>query len=54
MIDKVISEKGVDIKSTDNKYHISVKTGQTSCSKKYSNECIELLRKVMNGEEYDI
>ncbi len=54
LIDKVISEKGVDIKSTDNKYHISVKTGQTSCSKKYSNECIELLRKVMNGEEYDI
>ncbi|MBV4417453.1 SIR2 family NAD-dependent protein deacylase [Clostridium tyrobutyricum] len=54
LIEQIKDEKGFDIKSTDNKYHISVKTGQTSESRKYSKLCIELLRKVMNGDDYKV
>lgn len=54
LINDVETHKGFNIKASDNKYHISVKTGMISCSRKYSNECIELLGKVMNGEEYVI
>ncbi|ADK16695.1 SIR2 family protein [Clostridium ljungdahlii] len=54
LIEKIREEKGVDIKSTDNKYHISVKTGETSRFRKYSSACIDLLRKVMNGDKYEV
>lgn len=52
LIEKIKNEKGFDIKSTDNKYHIAIKTCEKGFSRKYSDECIELLRKVMNDEKY--
>ncbi|HDK7176522.1 TPA: SIR2 family protein [Clostridium botulinum] len=54
LIEKIKNENEFDMKATDNKYHISIKTGKTCCSRKYSNECIDLLNKVKNDEEYQI
>jgi hypothetical protein len=54
LINDVEAQTGFNMKASDNKYHISVKTGMASCSRKYSNECIELLRKVKNGEKYEV
>ncbi len=54
LIMKIQDEKKINIKDSDNKYHICVPTGSSSTSRKYSMECIELLRKVKNGQDYDI
>lgn len=52
LINKVKQAKGVCIKESDNRYHISIKTGGTSKTRKYSKECIELLKKVRDNEDY--
>lgn len=54
LIDKIKNETGVFIKDTDNKYHITIKTGSASVIHKYSNDAIQLLRKVKHGEEYHL
>jgi hypothetical protein len=55
-IEKIRREKGVDIKASDNRYHIAVKTGETSISisHKYSDAMIELLLKVKTNSDYEI
>ncbi|RQT69768.1 SIR2 family protein [Burkholderia cepacia] len=54
VIDVLKESTGFDIKSTDNRYHITMRTGQAAGSKthKYSEAAVDLLRKVYNGEEY--
>ena len=47
-------EKGIDIKASDNRYHLKVKTGKVSSTHKYSDEAISLLRKVKNKESYTL
>lgn len=44
------------MKATDNKYHIALKLGHKSeqLSHKYTDAAVDLLRKVLNGEEYKI
>ncbi|MEL7085315.1 MAG: SIR2 family protein [Cyanobacteria bacterium J06597_1] len=56
LIKKVRDEKGIDIKSFDNKYHISVKTGasKASVTQKYSQHCIDLLALVRDGNPYSV
>lgn len=53
LIKKVKKEKGFDIKASDNNYHFRVTTGKTKFGK-YSQDCLDLLKKVNNGEEYTI
>ncbi|WP_430966771.1 SIR2 family protein [Spongiimicrobium sp. 2-473A-2-J] len=54
LIKKIKEDKGVDIKTSDNKYHIKIPTGTTSFSRKYSLPLVDLLEKVKNGEEYNV
>ena len=48
------SDKGIDIKQSDNQYHITVKSGEHSTVNKYSNALVSLLEKVKNGTEYEL
>lgn len=52
--DKIIQQKKVNIKISDNQYHIKVKAGDKSEFNKYSEAFVELLRKVLDGKPYDI
>ena len=52
LLAQITEETGCDIKATENKYHSEVMTSSESGTHKYSDACIELLRKVKNGEEY--
>jgi len=54
LLDRVKRESGKDIKSTDNKYHINIKAGVVMTTHKYSQECVDLLEKVKNSQEYEI
>ncbi|MCV3265122.1 hypothetical protein OGZ01_31685 (plasmid) [Vibrio harveyi] len=42
------------IKNSDNNYHLSIKTGAKSMTHKYSQNAVDLLQKVQNGEEYNL
>lgn len=54
LIKKIISEKGINIQDSDNIYHIKLKTGVKSSAKKYSEACVDLLKKVINNDDYDL
>lgn len=54
LIERVREEKDFDIKSSDNKYHIGIKSGDSSQTRKYSEATVELLKKVRNEEEYEV
>ncbi|ASL25596.1 hypothetical protein ACG10_04250 [Azotobacter chroococcum] len=49
-------QSGFDMTATDNKYHIKVKMGHksTNWTHKYTDAAVDLLRKVMNGEDYQV
>ncbi|MCG7314456.1 SIR2 family protein [Priestia flexa] len=53
LIELMYKKTGVNIKETDNKYHILIKTGKTEMHK-YSKHVVELLRAVDKGEKYTI
>jgi len=52
--DRIKKEKKVDIKASDNQYHIKVKSGDKSHFNKYSEAFVELLRKVKQNLPYDV
>jgi hypothetical protein len=56
LIQKISVEKNVNIKSSDNRYHQTIRTGTSPNSqcKKYSDSCIALLEKVMKNESYSV
>ncbi|EMW3081376.1 SIR2 family protein [Vibrio cholerae] len=54
LLNKVYETTGINIKATDNKYHVTIKTGAKSITHKYSKHTIELLKKVQNGESYTV
>lgn len=56
LLNKIKADTGVDIRSTDNRYHCRIKTGnkETSASRKWSHEVVDLLRRVRDGSEYEI
>ena len=51
---KVKEEKNIDIKSSDNQYHIAIKSGASVQTRKYSQNLIDLLLQVKNREEYQV
>jgi len=56
LIQQIKNENGVDLKSTDNRYHCAVKVGKkdTSISRKYSDALVALLKKARDGKPYTI
>lgn len=56
LIKKIKQDCGFDMQSFDNIYHVAIKTGQAAGSKvrKYSDAAVALLKKVRNGEAYEI
>lgn len=53
LILQIQQEKGINIKHTDNNYHVAIPTGSSKIHK-YSKQTIELLQLVKDGEEYSI
>lgn len=54
MCTKILREKEVDIKASNNQYHFKVRSGTKSFVSKYSDAFVELLYRVAAGEEYEI
>jgi hypothetical protein len=54
LIERIHSEKAVDLKLSDNRYHVAIRTSLKSVSRKYSQDFILLLEKVKNNEEYKL
>lgn len=46
-------EHNQDIKGSDNKYHIAVKTGASGHSHKYSQACVDMLKNIRDGQPYE-
>jgi hypothetical protein len=53
IIDKIKSEKGIDIKSFDNKYHYALKYGK-SVIHKYSVDAVKLMSSALKGADYTV
>lgn len=53
LLSQIYREKGIDLKSTDNKYHVTIKLGKSEMNK-YSQEAVKLLSKVKNKEDYSV
>jgi hypothetical protein len=53
LLKKIKAETGIDIKDSDNRYHIAVKISKTTFNK-YSPELVALLERVQKGEKYDV
>jgi hypothetical protein len=54
LIKTIEKAKGINIKATDNKYHVTIKTGPKSKADKYSQEAFLLLEKVKNELPYEL
>lgn len=54
LIERIKAEKGVDIKRTDNKYHVAIKAGKQTIIHKYSEKAVELLKHVKERQDYDV
>lgn len=54
LINKIKEDKNIDLRSSDNKYHCKIRTGNTSSSRKWSHEAIALFKSVNANEEYEI
>lgn len=54
LIYEIRRSTGIDIKSTDNKYHVFIKAGRTSGNRKYSHAALQLLLDVKNNKEYKV
>lgn len=53
-IDRIKRETKIDIKKSDNQYHSATKTGKRSVAHKYSDQLLELIQRMRNGEEYEL
>lgn len=56
LIEQIIRDKAIDIKSFDNVYHVKLKVGksETSVTNKYSQACVDLLKRVSKGLPYEL
>ncbi|MCA8880011.1 MAG: SIR2 family protein [Rhodobacteraceae bacterium] len=56
LINRIKDETGTDLRSTDNRYHCRIKTGtkDSSATRKWSHEAIELFKKVKVGDPYQL
>jgi hypothetical protein len=54
LIERVHSEKNVNILETDNRYHCAVKGGAKTVFHKYSKEAVSLLKRVQDNLPYTV
>lgn len=54
LISRLKDESGIDIKSSDNQYHCKVRISRKSQAHMYSNEALELLAAVRDGQPYSV
>lgn len=54
IINRIRRIDGIDIKASDNNYHIAIKSGKNSSIHHYSEAFIELAKSIRNGENYVI
>lgn len=54
LIQQIEGDTGIDIKASDNRYHLAIRSNESIQTRKYSQAAIQLLRKVQNNEEYDV
>jgi rRNA processing protein Gar1 len=54
LIERIRSEKGINITETDNRYHCAVRAGRRTIIHKYSKEAVRLLKRVQDGEAYTV
>lgn len=54
LLKQIEDTHGASIKCSDNRYHIAIKTGANSVSRKYSQDFVELLEKQKNGEPIEV
>ena len=53
VLERIHKETGFNIKSSDNNYHVLVKTGKEGVHK-YSPAAFELIKKIINGQKYKL
>ncbi|MFB0832758.1 SIR2 family protein [Brevibacillus laterosporus] len=53
LISRIRLEKGINIKASDNNYHVTIKIGKTEMNK-YSQEAVKLLSEVRDHKEYRV
>jgi len=53
-IEDIEEETGIDIRETDNQYHIDIAFNRDEPQHRYSDAAVELLSKVEEGEEYEL
>lgn len=56
LLEKIKDVTGIDLKSSDNRYHCAIKVGKkdSSISRKYSEELVTLLKKVRDNEKFKL
>jgi hypothetical protein len=54
VIKKVKTEKGVDLRASDGRYHERIKTGKKSAVRKWSHEAVALFAQILSGKSYDV
>lgn len=54
LLNRIRDEKGMDLRSTDNRYHCKIKTGtkETSATRKWSHEAVDVMGKCKDGLQY--
>jgi hypothetical protein len=55
-LDRIRREKGVDLKTNDNRYHCATRVGRkkTSVAHKYSDDLVDLIERMVKGEDYEL
>ncbi len=54
MMNSIEDDTGINIKQSDNRYHVAIRVGKKSISHKYSDAAVELFRTIDNGGSYDL
>ncbi|MBL1265850.1 SIR2 family protein [Methylomicrobium sp. RS1] len=54
LLEQLQEISGKDIKSSDNKYHLAIKSGNKSFVRKYSDSFVDLLREFRDGATYNL
>lgn len=54
LINEIEEERGINIKESDNQYHMDIAFNRQEPNHRYSDAAVELLRKVRDGEEYEL
>lgn len=54
LIKKINKEKGMNIKDSDNKYHVDIDANRDYETHRYSDDAVDLLERVDNNEEYNV